>query len=141
VIVKKAVEQQEIEDVYKIRRIVFIDEQQVPEEEEYDEYEKEAVHIILYDDSRLPAAAGRYRVVDGIGKAERICVLKDYRKIGAGKAVMDKIEELAREQELSAVKLNAQTQAIPFYTKLGYEVVSEEFMDAGIPHRTMKKYL
>ncbi|AGX03507.1 MULTISPECIES: GNAT family N-acetyltransferase [Bacillaceae] len=140
-IVKKAVEQQEIEDVYNIRRIVFIDEQQVPEEEEYDEFEKEAVHIILYDDSHLPAAAGRYRVVDGVGKAERICVLKDSRKIGAGKAVMDKIEELAREQELPAVKLNAQTQAIPFYSKLGYEVVSEEFMDAGIPHRTMKKYL
>lgn len=87
----------------------------------------------------MPAGAGRFRTVDGNGKVERICVLKENRQSGSGKAIMDKIEEHAKKQGLPALKLNAQTQAIPFYEKLGYQVISEEFMDAGIPHRTMKK--
>jgi predicted GNAT family N-acyltransferase len=52
---------------------------------------------------------------------------------------MNKIEEYAKSKGISTLKLNAQTHAIPFYSQLGYETVSEEFMDAGIPHKTMKK--
>jgi predicted GNAT family N-acyltransferase len=54
---------------------------------------------------------------------------------------MNAIEEYAREKDIQKLKLNAQTHAIPFYTGLGYETVSEEFMDAGIPHKTMLKNL
>lgn len=89
--------------------------------------------------TKKAAGAGRFRVLDGIGKVERICVLKENRKTGAGVAVMNKIEEYAKSQGISTLKLNAQTHAIPFYSNLGYETVSEEFMDAGIPHKTMKK--
>lgn len=130
--------EQELQDAFSVRKLVFINEQNVPEEEEIDQYEDEAAHFVLYDDGK-PAGAGRFRIMDGIGKVERICVLKECRKSGSGKAIMNKIEEYAKEKGLPALKLNAQTQAIPFYERLGYEVVSEEFMDAGIPHRTMKK--
>ncbi|KON89390.1 acetyltransferase [Sporosarcina globispora] len=129
---------QEMQDAFSVRKQVFINEQNVPEEEEIDQFEDEAVHFVLYNNG-IPAGAGRFRTVDGNGKAERICVLKEKRQSGSGKAIMDKIEEHAKNQGLPALKLNAQTQAIPFYEKLGYEVISEEFMDAGIPHRTMKK--
>ena len=54
---------------------------------------------------------------------------------------MNAIEDYAKKQDLSKLKLDAQTQAIPFYERLGYRVASEEFMDAGIPHRTMIKDL
>lgn len=54
---------------------------------------------------------------------------------------MNKIEEYALNNGAPALKLNAQTQAIPFYSKLGYEVISDEFLDAGIPHKTMIKHL
>ncbi|GLB58945.1 GNAT family N-acetyltransferase [Cytobacillus sp. NCCP-133] len=130
--------EQELQDAFSVRKQVFIHEQNVPEEEEIDKYEDEASHFVLYDSGK-PAGAGRFRIVDGVGKVERICVLKENRKGGSGKAIMKKIEEYAKEKGLKALKLNAQTQAIPFYGKLGYEVVSEEFLDAGIPHRTMKK--
>ena len=52
---------------------------------------------------------------------------------------MEFIEQYALSQEIEITKLNAQVQAIPFYESLGYAVISDEFLDAGIPHRTMKK--
>ena len=130
--------QKELADAFSIRKTVFVEEQNVPLEEEIDHFEDEAVHFVLYNDGS-PIGAGRFRVVDGYGKVERICVLKEARKTGAGNAIMNGIEEHAREQGLHKLKLNAQTQAIPFYARLGYEVVSEEFLDAGIPHKTMMK--
>jgi len=130
--------QQELEDAFDVRRTVFVDEQNVPEEEEIDQHESEAVHFVLYNEGKA-AGAGRFRVLDGIGKVERICVLKEHRKTGAGVAVMNKIEEYAKTQGITTLKLNAQTHAIPFYSRLGYDTVSEEFLDAGIPHKTMKK--
>ncbi|HWO77539.1 MAG TPA: GNAT family N-acetyltransferase [Bacillus sp. (in: firmicutes)] len=131
---------EELQDAFSVRKKVFVEEQGVPIEEEIDQYEDTATHFVLYDNGS-PAGAGRFRVLDGLGKVERICVDSSLRGKGAGKAIMKKIEEYAKEQEISALKLNAQTHAIPFYESLGYGVVSEEFMDAGIPHKTMKKYL
>lgn len=136
--IKIVTNEQELQDAFSVRKIVFIDEQQVPEEEEIDQYDEEATHFVVYQD-QLPIAAGRFRVFEGAGKVERICVMKDQRKIGAGRFIMTQIEDYAKEQGLSTIKLNAQTHAIPFYSGLGYEVVSEEFLDAGIPHRAMKK--
>lgn len=131
---------EELKDAFSVRRIVFIDEQNVPEEEEIDQYENDSVHFVLYHDG-TPIGAGRFRLVDGYGKVERICVLKKARKTGAGKQIMNEIEEYARDNGIHKLKLNAQTHAISFYERLGYEVVSEEFLDAGIPHKTMMKQL
>jgi len=140
VTVKIVENQKELEDAYFIRKTVFVEEQAVPLEEEIDAYENDAKHFIMYHEGS-PVGAGRFRFVDGYGKVERICVLKEARKTGAGKAIMNTIENYAREKDIHKLKLNAQTQAIPFYSGLGYEIVSEEFMDAGIPHKTMVKKL
>lgn len=132
--------QKELEDAFSIRTTVFIDEQNVPPEEELDQYEDEATHFVLYQDGS-PIGAGRFRFVDSYGKVERICVLKAARKTGAGKKIMTGIEDYALKNDIHHLKLNSQTHAIPFYAGLGYEVVSEEFMDAGIPHKTMVKHI
>jgi predicted GNAT family N-acyltransferase len=130
--------QKELDDAFSVRKTVFIHEQNVPAEEEIDQYEEEAAHFVMYKD-KSPIGAGRFRVLDGYGKVERICVLKEARKSGAGKAIMGEIEKFASTKGVNKLKLNAQTHAIPFYSDLGYEVVSEEFLDAGIPHKTMVK--
>ena len=137
-IAKVVTTDKEIQEAFAVRRTVFVDEQQVPEEEEIDQHEDEAIHIVLYD-NMLPVGAGRFRILDGIGKAERICVLSSHRKLGAGKLIMLKVEEIAKENNLSKIKLNAQTQAEQFYKRLGYDTISGIFMDAGIPHVTMVK--
>ena len=131
----------ELNDAFTVRKIVFVDEQHVPEEEEIDQFEDDATHIVLYDGEQ-PVGAGRFRVIDGLGKVERICVMASFLMQGAGKLIMIKIEDIAREAHVPKLKLNAQTQAEAFYTSLGYQTVSPEvFMDAGIPHVTMIKEL
>lgn len=132
--------QNELEDAFSIRNKVFVEEQKVPVELEIDEYENSSTHVVLYDGDQ-PVGAGRIREVENTGKLERICVLSSYRGKGAGTLIMNKLEEIASQNGFKKVKLNSQTHAIPFYEKLGYKVVSDIFMDAGIPHVTMVKTL
>ncbi|MCA0148921.1 GNAT family N-acetyltransferase [Rossellomorea vietnamensis] len=136
--VEVAKTEDQIQEVFHIRKTVFVEEQQVPLEEEIDEYENDSTHFVLYDQNKA-VGAGRFRILDGVGKVERICVLKSIRGKGAGRTMMLAIEEYAKRQPLAQLKLNAQTYAIPFYEGLGYQVTSDEFLDAGIPHKTMKK--
>lgn len=131
--------EKELTDAYTIRKTVFVEEQRVPLEEEIDQYEGKADHFVLYNHKNSPIGAGRFRMVDGWGKVERICVLKEARQTGAGKTLMKEIEKFAVHKGLKKLTLNAQIQAMPFYIKLGYEAVSEEFLDAGILHKTMIK--
>ncbi|RLQ97155.1 GNAT family N-acetyltransferase [Falsibacillus albus] len=131
---------QELMQAFSVRRKVFIDEQKVPAEEEIDQFEQSCTHFLLLEDDN-PIGAGRFRIIDGKGKVERICVLNQFRGNGAGKLIMDKIEEYAKDGSVEYLKLNAQTHAIPFYERLGYEVISEEFLDAGIPHKSMQKQI
>ncbi|MCH1626267.1 GNAT family N-acetyltransferase [Ferdinandcohnia quinoae] len=131
--------EKERQDAFHVRKIVFVDEQNVPLEEEIDQFEDDATHFVLYDEEK-PVGAGRFRVIDDIGKVERICVLSTHRSKGAGKIIMNKIEEFAKEKGISTLKLHAQTHAENFYKKLGYETASPDvFLDAGIPHVTMEK--
>lgn len=130
----------QLQDAYNIRKKVFVEEQQVPIEIEIDEHENNSAHFVLYDDEK-PAGAGRFRILDGNGKVERVCILPEYRGKGAGIQIMLGIEEYAKKLPVNELVLNSQSYAVPFYEKLGYTVVSDEFLDAGIPHRKMKKKL
>ena len=132
--------EKEQSDAFKVRHTVFVDEQNVPAELEIDEHENDAIHFVAYDKS-APVAAGRFRVLDDMAKVERICVLGDYRGTGLGFLLMNAIETHAKELSLKGTKLNAQISAVGFYEKLGYKIISDQFMDAGIPHVTMTKNL
>ena len=137
--VQLVITEKQLEDAFNVRKIVFVNEQNVPLEEEIDEYENTATHFVLYDDEDA-VGAGRFRVVDGYGKVERICVLPTHRTSkGSGRLIMNAIEDYAVEKGFKKLKLNAQTHAEGFYSKIGYETVSGIFMDAGIPHVTMVK--
>ncbi|MFJ8530196.1 GNAT family N-acetyltransferase [Bacillus sp. NPDC094106] len=131
---------QQLRDAFSVRKQVFVEEQRVSAEEEYDQFEEIAKHIVVYDDN-IPVGAGRLRTVDGIGKVERICVLASHRKKGIGKIIMDALEAYAMEESLPKLKLHAQTQAESFYKKLGYQTVSDVFIEADIPHVVMIKEL
>ncbi|SDI53915.1 GNAT family N-acetyltransferase [Natribacillus halophilus] len=132
--------EEDMQKVREIRSTVFIDEQNVPPEEEWDQYEKESVHLLAQMSGEW-AGAGRVRFHEGVGKAERICVLKAFRGTGLGKELMHAVEDYVAEQGGRSVILNAQTRAKNFYERLGYKVTSGEFLDAGIPHVAMEKVL
>lgn len=137
--VKIARSDREREAAYDVRKQVFVEEQGVPLNLEMDEFDKTSDHFIVYDDER-PIGAGRIREIEnGIGKVERICVLKDFRGKHLGNLIMLELEKHAKSTGMKKLILNAQSYAVPFYEKLGYTVTSPEFMDADIPHRAMEK--
>lgn len=140
-ITARLVQNQEDRDaVFEVRRSVFVDEQGVPAANEYDEFEDTAQHLLALS-GQVPVGAGRLRVVDGVAKLERICILADYRKLGIGKIIVEAMEQAAAAQGLASAKLNAQTHAEGFYSKLGYRTVSDIFFEEGMPHVTMTKQL
>ncbi|WP_085521683.1 GNAT family N-acetyltransferase [Tuberibacillus sp. Marseille-P3662] len=128
------------DDALNVRNEVFVHEQNVPADLEIDEFEDDSTHFVTYEQDK-PIGAGRLRHIDQVGKVERICVLKAYRGHKVGQAIMCAIESSAKKQGFHTLKLNAQNHAIKFYQQLGYDVCSDEFMDAGIPHVQMTKSL
>lgn len=129
----------EWDDVYQIRKEVFVEEQGIPLEDEFDEYDPLVQHVLVYYDGQ-PVGTGRLRFLEEIVKFERICVRGEARKLGIGRKIINSLEELARKEgKVKQGLIHAQTQAIPFYEKLGFVVTSDEFMEDGIPHVQMLK--
>lgn len=140
---KRITLENDLKVAFHIREEVFVKEQNVPLEEEFDEFDtlnKLSEHILVYYNEQ-PVGTGRVRWVDGFGKLERICILEPYRKFGLGKVIIGTLEEIAEEKGLSRVKLHGQTHAEGFYKKLGYQTSSDIFMEDGIPHVLMTKEL
>lgn len=127
-----------LNDAFYVRNEVFVKEQNVSPDIELDDYDKKSVHVVLYDGEK-PVAAGRTRLYEGAGKLERICVLKSYRSKGCGKLIVKALEDAAEKLGATTFLLNSQTHAARFYEVLGYKIMSEVFLDAGIPHVKMIK--
>lgn len=139
-IIRQADTEQTIKQAFQIRTTVFVKEQHVPLEEEMDHFEEEATHFVGVHDSR-PIAASRLRFAEDYGKLERICILQQERGKSFGSQLITHMEEVIMQHGYQKAKLNAQTHAANFYQYLGYEIISDEFLDAGIPHVTMIKYV
>jgi predicted GNAT family N-acyltransferase len=129
--------QKDKELLSNIRYQVFVDEQKVPIELEIDDDDPLAAHILCIVDGQ-PVGTGRILLDGHIG---RLAVLQANRKQGYGNKILEHLELIAQENELTEVFLNAQVTAIPFYEKRGYMIISDVFGDAGIPHQTMRKTL
>jgi len=124
----------------RIREQVFIVEQRVPPDMERDEHDSDALHFIALADGR-PVATARVVLRDNGASAKigRVAVCRSHRGFGIGKLLMAAIESAPDLTRVRHFMLDAQTHALQFYLRLGYEAYGEEFMDAGIPHRHMKK--
>ena len=133
----------DLQKAFHIRKEVFVEEQGVPLDDEFDAFDTldDQCEHILVNYEEQPVGTGRLRFVDGVGKLERICILKPYRNYGLGKIIIQKLEEIAAEKGAARVKLHGQTQAEGFYQKLGYHTSSDVFMEDGIPHVLMVKEL
>ena len=137
--------------VFAVRYQVFVDEQSVPEELEYDELDLSADHFLAVLDG-VPAGAGRL-VITGpalgsagpearpTGVLGRLAVGQAARGRGLGKLLVHAIEQRAAERGLAAVELHAQAHARGFYQQLGYAAYGDLFSEAGIEHISMRKQL
>ncbi|MCH5675459.1 GNAT family N-acetyltransferase [Streptomyces gilvus] len=141
----------DLEACFAVRKEVFVGEQGVPEDIEYDAYDAVALHVLAVRDDGMPLGTGRLlhgeaaaAKVDGdlsVGSLGRLAVTREARGLGVGVALVRAIEDAARARGLRAVDLHAQTHALGFYERLGYEAYGPEYPEAGIPHRAMRRTL
>jgi len=117
-----------------IRETVFIIEQKVPGEIEYDEFEDTSTHILARYSGRA-AGTARWRKTRYGYKLERFAVLEEVRGKGVGRALVLFI--LKQIESESTIYLNSQVSALGFYAGLGFKAEGEVFYEADIPHRKM----
>jgi predicted GNAT family N-acyltransferase len=117
-----------------VRRAVFIVEQRVPENLEWDDVDVQCVHAVAHDAQGTPIGCGRLLPDGHIG---RMAVLAPWRGRGVGDALLTRLMQVARERGDARVRLNAQVQAMPFYARHGFAPDGPPFDEAGIPHQAM----
>jgi len=122
----------------EVRTRVFVEEQAVPEEEEWDGLDPECVHAVAETAADGVIATGR---LHPSGKIGRMAVMPPWRGRGVGAALLRRLLEQAGRQELQEIRLNAQVAVLGFYARFGFVAEGEEFEEAGIPHRLMRLQL
>lgn len=125
----------------RLRRIVFIEEQGVSEADEVDGLDAAAIHLLAWDGD-APVGTARLLVTGATGKIGRVCVLPAARGTGLGAALVRAALDVLRDQPgVTHASLGAQVPATGFYARLGFVAEGEVFLDAGIPHRRMRRTL
>ncbi|WP_263263824.1 GNAT family N-acetyltransferase [Pseudomonas sp. RIT-PI-S] len=123
--------------IHRIRESVFVAEQAVAPEQEWDSEDETAIHFLAEESG---FAIGTARLLPD-GYVGRLSVLKDWRGLKVGDALMQAVIAEASQRGIGELKLTAQLYATAFYQRFGFEVVSEEFLEAGLPHVDMVRRL
>ena len=121
----------------EIREQVFVIEQSVPHEMEWDEFDSASRHVLAEAGGRT-IGTGRLLPDGHIG---RMAVLPEWREQGVGSALLQTLLDLARAAGHERAILNAQVQAMPFYRRFGFVADGAEYLEAGIPHVAMSRRL
>jgi predicted GNAT family N-acyltransferase len=127
--------EQQKADAHDVRYDVFVIEQKIPAELEWDAVDTDCIHAVAYDEDGKAIGTGRLLPDGHIG---RMAVRKAARDFGVGGAILEALMSEAKKRGDRVVMLNAQTSAEPFYARHGFERDGEEFMEAGIPHLPMR---
>lgn len=137
--VRKISTDEELQQAFQIRNEVFVQEQQVAPEEEYDKYDSTAAHYLAYDDKNTACGTARWRKTGSGIKLERFAVLAPYRGLGAGAAILRQmLIDIDKSEGIDQiVYLHAQITAIPFYERFEFEKVGDEFEECTIKHYKM----
>jgi len=119
-----------------LRKSVFIREQLVPEEVEWDDWDNKANHIVLTFHNS-PIGCSRLIFIDKILYLERMAIIKSKRNQGFGSKLVYEIIRIAKNKKIKEIRISAQIQAMSFYQKIGFIAQGEIFNDAGIKHIKM----
>ncbi|MEB0139157.1 MULTISPECIES: GNAT family N-acetyltransferase [unclassified Undibacterium] len=122
-------------DAYAVRHAVFVVEQQIPVELEWDAMDAQCLHAVAYNEQQEPVGTGRLLPDGHIG---RMAVLASARNTGVGAQILRLLMEQARLRGDVSVRLNAQQAAETFYSRAGFARDGEIFMEAGIAHIGMQ---
>ena len=139
----KATTENEKKKAFQIREEVFVVEQQVAAEEEFDEFEDSSIHFVALDESDEPVGSARWRATDKGVKLERFTVKKSLRGQGLGtKIVQAVLDDIAQQKPKGTfMYMHAQLDAVPLYAKFDFEKKGDQFDECGIMHYLMWKEL
>ncbi|TDJ33863.1 MAG: GNAT family N-acetyltransferase [Gammaproteobacteria bacterium] len=129
--IRRAFWQSDRDNLRFIRSEVFIHEQKIPEEKEWDDQDEQSYHVLAQDREKKVVACGRLTVDGHIG---RMAVLKAHRGQGIGQTMLKILMGVARDRGYGVVALSAQKDAVSFYEAHGFRVEGDEYDEAGIPH-------
>lgn len=138
--IKECLTKKEIITSYIIRKKVFIEEQKVSYEEEFDLEDLNYHNLLIYKND-IPVGTARYEVIHDYGHIGRLCILKDYRKQGLASKLINHIEKELKNKNIKKINIASQVKALDFYIKLGYKISSGIFLDANIEHMMVTKNL
>lgn len=127
-----------VDDLRAVREPVFVQEQQVPIEMEWDELDPLCVHVIARDAAGKPIGTGRLTPEHKIG---RMAVLPEWRGRGVGDALLLALIEEAAQRRWPELRLHSQASAVGFYVKHGFVPYGDRFMEAGIEHQSMRRQI
>jgi predicted GNAT family N-acyltransferase len=136
IVVHKITKEEDLQQAFAIRDIVFVQEQHCPARLEH-EHDDTSVHFLATADG-VPAGAARWRQTELGYKLERFAVLKAFRGKGIATAMIQAVLADLPEHA-SYIYLNAQTDAVPVYEKNGFVKTGPQFEEAGIQHFKMIK--
>lgn len=126
-------------DAGALRRAVFVDEQGIPESEEWDAADATALHVVVYNHLGQAVGTGRLLTAEpGVGKIGRMAVHRALRGTGVGARVVQALVDAARSRGDHTLRLSAQRTAIGFYERLGWRRMGEPYDEVGIPHQSME---
>lgn len=137
-VVARVATEEERQQAFSLRHTVFVDEQKIGKEIEFDGLDGDCEHFLASVDGR-PVGTLRTRPIGhGKAKIERVAVLQDMRGRHVGVALMEAAVAHLREHCLTEAKLHAQTNVEKFYAKLGFASYGGVFEEDGIPHIAMR---
>lgn len=119
--------------IHDIRKQVFIDEQNIPPELQFDEMDSVSHHVLAIIDKQ---AVGTGRITPD-GKIGRMAVLKNFRRNGIGQTILNRLIEIGKNFKVDGIHLSSQCHAIPFYQKSGFVAQGSIYQEAGIVHQRM----
>ncbi len=128
-----------IDDSFRNLRIeIFVKEQGVPEENEFDEYDLQVPHLVIFSDGEAVATGRIIPYGEDTVKIGRIAVKKDKRGLGLGEKVVLELLRKSKEDRAKTVRVGAQTHAVGFYEKCGFKLIgTPEYLEENIPHYDM----
>lgn len=139
--VRQADWQKDMVDIMRIREAVFINEQNIPPEQEWDELDSSSTHFLAIDGQYTMGTARLTKETEDCARISRVAVMKDWRGLHIGEELLKATINEAIKQGFITITLSAQKHATKFYKHFGFEVVSDEFLEVGIPHVEMVKKL
>ena len=132
---------EELRGAFEVRRRVFIQEQGVPEDLEYDGLDEEALHMVVKNGERVIGTARVRFLTTNQAKIERMAVLRPFRRKGIGRNIISFLKRELESKQIEHVVLHAQCEVIPFYKSCGFEEIGPTFWEAGIKHVKMQRRL